>query len=613
MKHNIKYFLCSLLSVLAVFLNLSMFKSISKLDYSLFYNINVTVMGLCTLGLILLYRKVGSFKLDKIKCFLTVLFAVFMLVGESYVEAGTYFLIFKNIATIILSIVKIVGYTLLFRFMFYYLDKVIVQFKNRDVRIYNKKLKWYLEKFERYPFRTSLVTILLVWGIYLIAFYPIVLSPDPSYQIKMYFNVPTKYIDWVIQRDPNVFMTAHHPILLTYMLGFAIDIGRFLGSDNFGLFLFTLGQTLVYASVLAYTIKVAHINKVSNKIRLVLLGMYLFVPMYPFYTITAVKDTYYTAFMILYVLIIYDLVKNYKDKKISIKYMLYIFVVMLMMSLFRNNGLHIILVSFPFVVLYTRKNAWKLVSSFLLFYVGLYGFNNVLVPALGVSDGSIREVLSVPFQQTARYVKYHSDELSKEDIEVIDYILGYDDLVERYNPEKSDPVKNEFNKNTTNEDLGKYFKVWFKGLIRHPEIYIDATLNNIYGYFYPNSHKWYIYSEFDSRITEDNLVKYNYNGLDWLRGFLSGYGNIFPYLPFIGLLSSIGANTWALLILAAYLIANKKYRYLIVLTPLIGSVLVCVLSPVNTYFRYTMPYVFVLPIIIALLLGELRGVKNEKK
>ena len=142
---------------------------------------------------------------------------------------------------------------------------------------------------------------------------------------------------------------------------------------------------------------------------------------------------------------------------------------------------------------------------------------------------------------------------------------------------------------------------------------MDATLNNVYGYFYPNSHKWYLYSEFDDRVTQNDLVDYSYNGLSWLRDILTVFGNIFPYIPVIGLISSIGANTWVVLILLVLVIERKKARYVISILPLLASILICVASPVNTYFRYTMPYIFVLPVLSMLLLKVLRGDKYEKK
>lgn len=613
MKNKKLIILFSIFSSIAVFLDLVDFQSIQNMNYEHFYNKNVLMMGLMSLILIKLGIINKDKKLSISKNILVWMFSVFMLIGEAYVAKGTLGLVFANVTTIIISIFKILGYAYLFRLGFIYLDMFLSKIDLKERISKSKKINWYVKKLESHPFLTPLLSILIVWSIYMIAFYPIVLSPDPAFQIRQYYNVPTKYVNWVIQRDPNVFMTAHHPVTQTYLLGWCIDLGRMLINDNFGLFIYDLGQTLIYASVLAYTCTFALKKGIAKRYVILLNLMYLVVPMYAFYSISAVKDTLYTAFMILFVLFIYDFIHTKKDELISKKSVLYFYIVMLLMSLFRHNGVYIVVMTIPFVFIYSKVNRKRVLVSFGLFMISILSFNNVLVPALGISDGSIREMLSVPFQQTARYVKYHADELSEEDIKVIDYVLNYDTLAERYKPEIADPVKNEYNKYTEKKDLIAYFKVWFKGLVKHPETYIDATLNNTFGYIYPNDHNWYIYSTYDTRVTKNKLVKYHFNDLVGLRNILTVYGNIFPYLPVIGLLASVGANTWLLLILSAYLITNKKKRYLIALVPLYGSLLFCIISPVNTYFRYTMPYVFLLPVLIILLLKEVRGVKNEKK
>ncbi len=613
MKNKRLIILFSLLSSIAVFLDLVDFQSIQNMNYEHFYNKNVLIMGLMSLTLIKLGLANKDRKISKSKTILIWLFSAFMLIGEAYVGKGTLNLIFANVTTIIISVFKIIGYAYIFRLGFIYLDIFLNKIDLKEKASKNRVINWYKKKLDIHPFLTPLVSILLAFSIYIIAFYPIVLSPDPAFQIRQYYNVPTKYINWVIQRDPNVFITAHHPVTQTFLLGWCIDLGRMLINDNFGLFIYTLGQTLIYASILAYTCTFALKKGIAKRYVIMLNIMYLLVPMYAFYSISAVKDTLYTAFMILFVLYIYDFVHTKKDVLISKRSVLILYIVMMLMSLFRHNGAYIIVMTLPFILVYSKVNRKRLLISFGLFAISLFSFNKILVPALGISDGSVREMLSVPFQQTARYVKYHADELSDEDIKTIDYILNYDTLAERYKPEIADPVKNEYNKYTETKDLIAYFKIWFKGLVKHPETYIDATLNNIYGYIYPNDHNWYIYSTYDTRVTKNKLVRYHFNDLVGLRNILTVYGNIFPYLPIIGLLASIGANTWLLLILSAYLITNKKKKYLIALVPLYGSLLFCIISPVNTYFRYTMPYVFILPILTILLLKEVRGVKNEKK
>ena len=70
-----------------------------------------------------------------------------------------------------------------------------------------------------------------------------------------------------------------------------------------------------------------------------------------------------------------------------------------------------------------------------------------------------QEALSVCFQQTARYVKYHGDEVTQEEEEAIKKVLNYKDIGNLYDPNLSDPVKKTFKTESTSEDLKNYFVV----------------------------------------------------------------------------------------------------------------------------------------------------------
>ena len=78
------------------------------------------------------------------------------------------------------------------------------------------------------------------------------------------------------------------------------------------------------------------------------------------------------------------------------------------------------------------------------------------------------------------------------------------------------------------------------------------------------------------------------------------------YIPILGLISSIGFGLFMIIIMIVELINKKKYRFIITLVPLITSVLVCFVGPANTYFRYAMPYLFVIPVLSILLFKEMR-------
>ncbi len=528
---------------------------------------------------------------------LSLIYSLLIIFGNSYMIKGNASIVFKNY---ILSIIALIVLFTLFRGIILFIFNLIDKYKPKV-----SKLKTIYDK---HPFIVSITVILILWLPYIISFYPAILSPDPSYQIKQYFGIPNKYSNYSVMIDPSVTITNHHPVIHTLLLGTCLKLGNMIGSDNLGLFMYSIIQILILSSVLAFTLY--YMKKINTpfKYRIFSLLVYSLVPMFPLYAMSAVKDVIFTSLIILYILLIYHLVKNKIDLKL--KHILGILLLLILIVLFRNNGFHIVLLSFPFLLLTERTNLKKLLLIFILFLTFNYSYNNIILPGFKVTKSSIRETLSIPFQQTARYVKYN--ELTKEEYEIYDKVLDMSDLSKRYKPEISDPVKNKYNKYTTNEELKEYFKYWFKDLTKDPVTYIDATVNNTYGYFYPFKTNWYIYYKYDIRIVKDGF-HYHYNTLKTSRDILSSFGEIFPYIPIIGLISNIGFNTWILMFLTTYLIYKKKLKGIVYLIPSYVVLLICVASPVNTYFRYAMPYIFAMPLTISLFIDYIKGDLYEKK
>lgn len=568
------------------------------------YHLQLYVDIICDISLIIyicfIMIKTKNIELTKSKIFFIILLDIFLLISNVFINIGNLSYLYKNMWLILYNLIRFIAIYIVLKRSIIYFENFI---KNHEFKLKENKI---INLFLKHPFLFSFIAILICWSIYVIAFYPIILSPDPSFQIKQFFNVRTKYADYAILLDNNVFLTNHHPVFHTMILGYSLKLGRFLLNDNFGLFIYSLTQLLVLAFTLSLTIKYLNENNVNKKIVFIVLLLYCFIPMFPLYAMSGVKDTYYTCFIILYVMKLDKIIRS-KQEKLSYKEMIQLLLIMFAVCLFRNNGIYVLILSFPLILIYSKKYFQTLLVIFIgvLAFYGTY--TKVLLPSLKITDGSIRETLSIPFQQTARYVKYYDKDLSKNDIKVIDKVLEYETLAKRYNPTISDPVKNEFNKYTTKKELLEYLKVWVKCFFKHPLVYIEATLNNIYGYFSPQSTNWYIYYKYDTRITEDKLVNYHYNNLSSLRLILSSFAQGFPYIPLIGLISNIGFNTWLLLGLTTYSIFKKKKEYLIVLSPLLISLLICVASPVNTYFRYAMPFIFIMPFIFTLIVTRLKN------
>ena len=90
---------------------------------------------------------------------------------------------------------------------------------------------------------------------------------------------------------------------------------------------------------------------------------------------------------------------------------------------------------------------------------------NIIMPvvnnAFQIIPGGKQEMLSLPFQMTARYVKNYEDEITEEEYIVLDKVLTMEDLVDRYDPINADPVKDYYQKGE-DSDYVEYIKVWFK-------------------------------------------------------------------------------------------------------------------------------------------------------
>ena len=531
---------------------------------------------------------------------ISLIFSLLMVFGYSYDVAGNSSLVFGSVSIIIFSILKMIGYFVLFNTAIHLLNDIVVKKKIKD-----EKLPKILSLFDKHPFLFSFIVIVICYLPYIIAYYPVIINYDAANQIKEVMGIHTRYMDSVVLLNPNVYITNFNPIIHTLLIGGLFKVGYLIGNVNFGMFLYSIVQLIIVISVFAYSIYYLNKIKVNKKLILIILGIYALVPLFPFYAMTAVKDVIFSSLILLYCIKLYDIMKYKQTTK---QYILFSLLVLLII-LFRNNGIYTIVLSLPFAMI-LKKEIRKPILIIFIFNIAIYiGYNKVLLPSLEIANTSIREMLSVPFQQTARYAKYYGDEISDEDKKIIDKVLGYDDLGERYEPDLSDKVKNKYNKYTTDEELKEYFQVWFKYLLKRPGVYIDATINNVYGYFYPNTSAWYIYTDLNHKLPEAGF-DYHFNGLNGLRSILSAYGEAFPYIPILGTIANIGMVVWIHILLLGMLIVNKMKKYIVLLLPAFSLILVCIVGPANTYFRYILPCVFALPSLILILYNELKTRKE---
>ena len=265
-----------------------------------------------------------------------------------------------------------------------------------------------------------------------------------------------------------------------------------------------------------------------------------------------------------------------------------------------------VFVSMVFLIFFVAKRQRLVVLALAIAVFGCYSVSEKAVaPALGISSISSRVYFSIPFQQTARYVRSYPEDVTEEEKDAINQILNYDQLAQRYNPELSDPVKATYRTgNITKEKLMNYFKAWFSMFKKHPGVYIEATLHNTYGYFYPFYHNTAQgpYRLYNKTFTEYQF-EYDYVFPNKARSVMAQYAYLWRNVPGFAQISNSGAYTWMLLILAGYLFYRKRGKGILALAAPALNVAICVASPVNGMFRYVLPLIACMPVIVYWCIG----------
>lgn len=200
---------------------------------------------------------------------LSILLSLCNLIGISFSKCNSLELIYDNIlmTTLLFIIILVVIYYIL-----HYIYTLLDSKKEEKANYKIKSNKW-IKLFEKRPILVSFIVLLIGWSIYIIAFYPAIMSFDPSFQILQYFGIDNKYSYYSILLDKNMIITNHHLVMHTLLLGTCVKIGLLLHSTNLGLFLYSIIQITVLALTLSYTLFYMKKINIPLKYRLLCLGI----------------------------------------------------------------------------------------------------------------------------------------------------------------------------------------------------------------------------------------------------------------------------------------------------------------------------------------------------
>ncbi|MBO4862770.1 MAG: hypothetical protein J5517_00240 [Eubacterium sp.] len=464
-----------------------------------------------------------------------------------------------------------------------------------------------------------MLIMLLLWLPYYILLFPGTGNGDTSRQIIMFFH---ERKDMLLDYSPNVgedvYITNMHPFFTTIIFGLFAKIGiNIFGNIEVGVGLYTFIQMIMYAAVFSFTLCYFEKQGLSKKVIKIAHIFICLCPLFPLYSICMLKDTMFALTYIPLTLMLCEIYRTTGEALKSWKFVTLLTVLSLLFTLTKNQGVYFLFVILVVSLIVYRKFFVKLLISFgipVVFFTCIWSM--LILPAANVASGGKQEMLGLIFQCTARYIKEYPNEVTAEEKEKIDKILDYDQLPELYNAQLQDPVKFTFNQESTSEELKDYFGVYFSMFAKHPLCYIDAVINNCFGFFDVSRMSKMAYTYFWNRIDKDS---YLYVGGAFPGIQKKGYKLIFfvQRFPVINIFISVGTYTMLAIYMIILAIRNKQYGKLYPLLITILSVLILVISPAGGNFRYTMPMFMLLVFNTFLVIsGKLEkdrevSVKNE--
>lgn len=616
-KSHIVLFLNSILTALAVTMNMNVPDTPEAgINHSLYAGIYKIIdkisLDLSDKGLLLtiltifaytVYRKVWMEKQTeaiKYSKALSLFLAVMYTAGIGFSYANSLSILYNSSIRIMKTAILIAGFYVLYLTA---INSLYIALKSRrDIVLPENKI---ILLYKKHSWLSLWLGIMGCWLIHILLRYPGVMSYDNWNQLAYYFG----YKDF----------TTAQPLFHTWLFSIFIEFGLWLGNANIGLFLFTIFQSLIMSAILSWSLLLMKKWKSPVWLRILTMSIYCIAPYYAGYVSFPIKDFLYTAFFLLFVLYIMEWTEDsslfYSKKSRIIGWI----ITVSLLILFRKNGIYIYI---PVALAITFSEIKRLSEnkrkpfnchSTILFITMLVlplfiikGTESIIMYSYQVEKDSVKEALSLPFQQTARYVRDYGEEITPKEKEAIANVLDYDRLPSLYLEMTADPVKTTFHAEAAG-DLADYFKIWFQQFLKHPLCYIEATWNQSYYVFSPNIDN-IVYNK-DCNIgeeimTETGLLEHiNFEVPSQMQGICTimvSYYSLLSRLPVIGMLNNVAFYIILMFVICIFMMHEKQKRAPFIMIPLFISFLIILAAPqIQGQPRYAFPIIYAMPTVTA--------------
>lgn len=485
----------------------------------------------------------------------------------------------------------------------------------------------------KFNFVKCTLMMIMFWVPYIIILFPATGNPDTWNQLTEFFGhgnlVINDYpISHYLIQGTTFSITNQHDFIVTIFYGTCVKIGLFIfKSANVGLFLASLTQLVCLAIVNTMILELLSKELKSKAVSKYSFIFMAFFPFFPIFGMYLVKNVFYSIFLEWFVVLLFKL---YLDKTVfnNKRWQLSVFIAIILQLVTQKYAIYVILVMIIMIFFSYKTERKKIILCFvlpvLLFKVLISG---MLFSTLNVSNGDPVESYSIPFQQTALYVKNFQGSLTEKEYKVLNKVFVVKNLSKLYTPTISDPVKSSgakgpgsnflmgYRYKTVKKSyLQNYWKTWAQMFVKHPVTYAEAYLNIAFGYFDMGNN----IRTTSVNLPSDNLplvltqssVYSNSKGnksagtnatFYKIRAFIAICYNSFVNIVPFSLLLNGTTYVWLALLVSLFYIIKRMYNMIIPMMPLIMQVPIIMMSPVNGSQRYMMPFILMSGLVVIMM------------
>ena len=335
--------------------------------------------------------------------------------------------------------------------------------------------------------------IYVCWLPWLVLAFPGVIWYDARQQLLQFFSLPNVFTSGAL--------SDHHPVFDTLLYGSFVRLGRVLGSADVGAFLFCLVQAAATAVALSACVILVRRMGATSRTLVTLLAVLCFFPHLPIYASAMAKDATFLPFMLVFSVVYGEALRSRGKVLTSPRHAVLFCGLALCMCLTRKTGIIIVTVLCAALAIYLRRcyvrglmepgALNRMQTESVIVPVVILGVSAAtmlvlmpyfVLPALDAKPGGSQEMYGLLFQQSARVMREHGDELPREELDVIEETLG-DDVSQRYAWWITDTVKDETVDTPLNERLVDYLPVWAAQTVRYPITSLEAYLATQVGWY----------------------------------------------------------------------------------------------------------------------------------